>query len=173
MNTLSRSLRYTFLVLKELKAGNQLIQLITANSFFIHVPVKPTFHPRGRGRASTLDLVVSNNLVDMSISAVLNELSSDHLSVIFEIALSLTPIAKVNSVFNFHRADWVKSWRIVDDNFDLSAPIISEFNGTDSIDSAIVFFKSTIMREEGLTISKLPIRSYAVSEILHILTTNA
>lgn len=151
---------------KNNKAGTQLIQVITANNFFVHAPVLPTFHPTGRGQASTLDLVLSNNLVDMSIPRVSNDLSSDHLPVSFEIAAKPNHIdTAVSTMYNYHRADWPKFQRVMNESLDLSAPIITELNDSDAVDTAIQFFSDVILRAENLAVPKMPIRTYSVPEI--------
>ena len=70
------------------KAGTILCQEATRRNFFIHFPDNFTFHPSGRGRPSTLDLALSNNLLDMTKPVALNELSSDHSPVLFDVSLS-------------------------------------------------------------------------------------
>ena len=64
---------------KNNKAGNILLQEATRCGFFVNFPDSPSFIPTGRVKPSTLDLVLPNNIIDMSKPITMNVLSSDHL----------------------------------------------------------------------------------------------
>lgn len=84
---------------KNNKAGNILLQEATRSGFFVNFPDSPSFIPTGRGKPSTLDLVLSNNTLDMSKPISLNELSSDHLPVVFDIKPSAATVPQRHTVF--------------------------------------------------------------------------
>lgn len=91
------------------KAGTLLLQEATRRNFFVHSPDDFTFHPAGRGRPSTLDLTLSNNLLDMTKPIALNELSSDHRPVLFDVSLS-APLVTLTPKFRcYARADVITS----------------------------------------------------------------
>lgn len=152
---------------KSNKAGTQLTQVISARNFYIHAPDTSTFHPTGRGRSSTLDLTLSNNLMDMSKPVVHNELSSDHLPVTFTIDSRIPFMPAENTTYCYARANWPRFQRLVDDSFDLTAPIITELNDSTSVDAAIELFTNTILHAETQAVPKVPIRAYDAPEISH------
>lgn len=52
------------------KAGKILVQEYESLNFYIHHPDAPTRYPPGRGRSSTLDHTLSNNVIQMSVPEV-------------------------------------------------------------------------------------------------------
>lgn len=146
------------------KAGSQLLQVLAAENFFIHAPDSHTFYPTGRGRASTLDIILSNNLVNMTKPAVVNELSSDHLPVLFTVDTNPSEIATDNTKYCYARANWRRFQRVINERIDLNNPNL-DINDVASIDSAIDFFKNSILHAETCSVPKLPSRPYEVPDI--------
>lgn len=108
--------------LKANKAGNILINRASTSNFFIHYPDTYTYHPQGNRRPSTLDLVLSNNLVNMSPLTTINDLSSDHLPVVFTIELAAPFIQEAAMVPCYARANWTLFKSVLDSKIDLLSP---------------------------------------------------
>ncbi|KAL1404776.1 hypothetical protein pipiens_018716 [Culex pipiens pipiens] len=123
------------------KAGNILASRASSSDFFIHAPLTHSYHPKGGRRPSTLDLVLSNNFVDMSSLTVVNDLSSDHLPVRFD-------------VFQ----------RVLNEKIDLTSPLVTNLESPEAIDRCIAMFTSFIIEAESTAVPTAPVRSYKEAE---------
>lgn len=94
-------------------AGNTLAGLIQSSNFYVHAPQSPTYIPSGTGRPSVLDLVLSNNLVNMSVPIVHHDLSSDHLPTIFELNTGSSVVVRNTQVRCYQRADWSRFKNVI------------------------------------------------------------
>lgn len=88
------------------KAGRLLFSECENRNVYVHHPEKFTRVPQGRGRPSTLDLVLSNNRIGMTVPEVFDELSSDHLPVVFTIDTNSSFHFEVLQYRNYRHADW-------------------------------------------------------------------
>lgn len=134
-------------------------------NYFISFPDSPTYYPKGRGRPSTLDLVLSHNLVDMSKPVVLNDLSSDHLPVIFDIRCSIVPSLVSNTTFCYTRANWPAFQSALNRCIDLTNPIITTLNDGPAIERAISFFSESIIAAKNAAVPKVEIHPYQVPNL--------
>lgn len=151
--------------IKANKAGNILQSVVAQCNFHIHYPDTFTFHPTGRGRPSTLDLVVSNNMVNMTKPIAHNELSSDHLPVTFDIHLNTEPTESVNSIRCYKRADWSKFQRVVNSKLDLLDPFYAALNSVADIDRAIDQLTQTLLEAENVAVPLVNIHAYDIPTV--------
>lgn len=133
---------------KSNKAGRVLHQEYESTDFYIHAPETPTRIPAGRGRPSTLDLVISNNLVQMSRPITHVELSSDHLPVTFTINAEI-PVAPAGKTIRcFDKANWSTFARKIDLEVDLTADWINDLDRPEKIDDAIAKITAIVKAAE-------------------------
>lgn len=119
------------------KAGRILHQEYEAADFYIHAPDAPTRLPSGRGRPSTLDLVISNNSVQMSKPVAHVELSSDHLPVTFTIDANV-PVTQAGRIVRcFDRANWSTFARKIDLEVDPTTAWLNDLDRPEKIDAAV------------------------------------
>lgn len=147
------------------KAGTTLAREADIQGFFIHYPDTSTFHPRGRGRPSTLDLVISNNLLDMTKPSTINELSSDHFPVTFEIKLRSAILPSLATYRCYSRADWQKFQQEVNSKIDLSNPSVTALNCEADVDRSIYSLNTIIQEAEVAAIPSVPSRPYQAAGI--------
>lgn len=147
------------------KAGTILFQEAGSNNFFVHFPDSFTFCPYGRGRPSTLDLVLSNNLLDMTKPVTLNELSSDHLPVMFNISLIMPPEQTAPKFRCYARADWNRFKRELNTKLDLLNPAITSLDNFADVDGAIEFLSTTILEAEAVSVPEVRKRTYQTATI--------
>ena len=147
------------------KAGTTLWQEAIRHNFFIHFPDTFTFYPPGRGRPSTLDLTLSNNLLDMTKPIVLNELSSDHRPVLFDVSLT-APIELSTPKFRcYARADWSRFQREINLKLDLQSPVVNEILSEANVDTAIEFLTTVLLDAEAAAVPEVQQRSYQTATI--------
>ena len=147
------------------KAGNLLCQEAARLGLYVNYPDSPTFIPSGRGKPSTLDLVLSNNQLNMTKPMSRNELSSDHLPVTFEIQPSSTPEQLTPSVRCYARANWVTFQRKLNAKFDMSDPMITSIQDEAGIEAAINYFQNSVIEAESVAVPTVVPRPYEVALI--------
>ncbi|KXJ72203.1 hypothetical protein RP20_CCG018649 [Aedes albopictus] len=150
---------------KSNKAGNILFQEAAQTGLNIHFPDSPTFVPSGRGNPSTLDIVLSNNLVNMSKPITLNELSSDHLPVCFEISLSAIPETITPTVRCYARANWPAFQRVVNARLDPIDPLFANIQDEDGVNAAVRCFKEVLLDAESIAVPAIAPRPYEVARL--------
>jgi hypothetical protein len=91
------------------KCGRRLRQICNDNLCNVGFTDHPTMIP-SRGKLSFLDLVISKGVTGLVKPKALNELSSDHFPISFEISSNLSPLAD-ELVPNYAKANW-KFFRI-------------------------------------------------------------
>lgn len=134
------------------KAGRLLFNEHENHNFYIHHPQKFTRVPQGRGSPSTLDLVLSNNRISMTVPEVLEELSSDHFPVIFTLNAESPFHSEVQRYRNFRRADWKSYSSFIHRNLDVTSPLISNLNSKNAIDEAINVFTSSLSEAVNVSV---------------------
>lgn len=145
--------------LKANQTGNILVQLSSSSNFYVHAPDSPTYIPRGRTKPSTLDLVLSNNLVNMTVPVSNCELSSDHLPVTFEIDLEAPYPLETRRFRCYERANWSSFQRNINAAIDLTSDSINNLDTTAKIDEAIRMLTETIMEAEQTAVPILERRA--------------
>ena len=146
--------------LKANRAGNILVSRAASSDFFIHAPRSFTYLPRGDRRPSTLDIVLSNNLVDMSALTVVNDLSSDHLPVRFDVNVSVPFNHTPPTTKCYNRANWQLFQRVVNEKIDLTSPDVANLDSPEAIDRCVEFFTSTLLEAETFAVPVVPVRTY-------------
>lgn len=89
------------------RAGDLLFKNFSQNNFAVYFPPEPTHYPiSAKASSSTIDLVLSNALHNISQLEVINSLSSDHLPVSFSIESSIDLTNPDSLVYCYRKADW-------------------------------------------------------------------
>lgn len=122
------------------RKGSDLLNLLNDSNFRIFKPDQPTLYPY-KGDPSIVDFMVAKSFNSLSQVTVLNELSSDHLPLLFAITGS-TPRHISDSV-NLSKVNWPKFIKLVDSDCQqlLSTNLISE----DSVDSMVNSISTSIL----------------------------
>ncbi|KAL9707286.1 hypothetical protein quinque_010804 [Culex quinquefasciatus] len=154
--------------LKANRAGSILVSRAASSDFFIHAPPAFTYQPPGGRRPSTLDIVLSNNLVNMSSLTVVNDLSSDHLPVRFDVDVSVPFRHARPSTKCYNRANWQTFQRIVNEKIDLTSPITTNLASPEAIDRCVEFFTCTLLEAEAAAVPTVPVRTYEDSKFPEI-----
>ena len=142
------------------KAGSILAAKAAASNFFIHAPPTFTYYPRGGRRPSTLDLVLSNNMVDMSSLSAMNELSSDHLPVCFKVDVSVPFDHAIPTTKCYARANWQLFQRSLNQNIDLTSPTVTSIDNAEAIDDCIQTFTNALAEAEEIAVPAVPVKRY-------------
>jgi endonuclease/exonuclease/phosphatase family metal-dependent hydrolase len=134
--------------------GKSLIEICSRMGFKTHSPDNPTTYPP-TGPPSTLDIVLSKQVNGISDLTTLNELSSDHLPVVFEIPFN-NSVPKDEKILNFKKADWKKFKLELDvSSFALlNSPL--DLKSTEGIDDFIGSVNFSILKA---TKSAVPLKS--------------
>lgn len=147
------------------KAGNILASRSFLADFYIHAPKTPTYIPHHGRRPSTLDLVLSNNLVNMSSISVVNDLSSDHLPVCFTIDDSVPRNNATRTSRCYARSNWQLFKRLVNEKIDLTSTALPNLNSPMAIDTAIQLLTSTLTEAESSAVPMVTTRTYKGTKI--------
>lgn len=128
-------------------AGNLLFNELQSGTFVVHHPPLSTYIPSDPNRRpSTLDLVVTNGMHTISKLQTVQDLTSDHVPIRFEIDSSTVNLAHPRSIPDYSRADWRGFKSFLDENIDLQQLDLSTVTETFQIDNHIDFF-TTIMHQ--------------------------
>lgn len=153
--------------------GTKLAKLCSDLGFSAHAPDSPTTFPP-TGPPSTLDFALSRGINGISDLLTLNELSSDHLPVMFDIPFQ-DSVPKDEKILNFKKANWKKFKLKLDvDSYDLLNSEALNIRTTEGIDEAID--RVNLFIEEATKIA-VPLRPQykpkkTFSEELRFLTRN-
>lgn len=113
-------------------AGSKLKDHALKKSFRILFPNSPTFYSSS-GRSSILDIVLVKNAPQISDISVINDLSSDHLPIMFSI--NGHPAHTSTDSYNFSRANWIAYKAYINKNIDISNTLESSSDIDNAIDS--------------------------------------
>lgn len=123
------------------RKGIELVKLADSHLSDILCPNIPTLYP-SRGNPSTVDLVVRKDIDCLSSIKTINDLSSDHLPILFEVSSDFRCF--INQNFDFHKADWKRFRCRINDQLSQINLLNLEFSSSNSIDSAIDCFTDMI-----------------------------
>lgn len=128
---------------KNNSSGQSLLKICNDNLCDINFTDNPTTIPP-RGKPSFLDLVISKNVFGISKPITLNELSSDHFPVFFEIPFNV-PIHQSLKVFNYAKAKWKDFKGKISSDINSFTTLQSfSLDSSTAIDSSIVTFNKFI-----------------------------
>lgn len=131
--------------------GVELVRLTDSSFFDVLSPDSPTLYP-AVGSPSTVDLVIKKGINCLSNLRTINDLSSDHLPVIFHISSKF--VSNDNKIFDFSKADWPKYRNIIEDGISINESHIPQNNSRQSIDSNIDFLTNLIKTATDSSIPK-------------------
>ena len=134
-------------------AGKILFQEMRKRNFIVHFPDSPTYFPpqANRTNPSTIDLFLSNGLNDILNTKTVNDLSSDHLPVTFQLELFNTFKSVIPQNKCYHRADWSKFKSYLNENIDLLT-VTSRLNTKEDIDVSVEELVNLIKKAEALSV---------------------
>lgn len=131
--------------------GRELLQLANHHLFEIHIPSEPTLIP-AIGKPSTVDLAFSKNLHCISNLLTVNDLSSDHLPVKFEVNSEFP--SKFDKIFDFPKADWQKFRSIISEKLSAISEVNIQNSDNDSVDLKIKKFSDLVKNAANNSIPK-------------------
>ncbi|XP_058448904.1 uncharacterized protein LOC131428864 [Malaya genurostris] len=132
------------------KNGCLLFEDLQLGYYTIHAPYQPTYLSPA-GISSTLDIVLSNfDLLSQPVT--INDLSSDHFPVSFQIGGDIQR-GEPQTRKNYHDVNWVEFARIVDRHIDATKAL----NSTEDIDEALSELKAAISVAENHCVRQVPI----------------
>lgn len=121
-------------------AGNALNNIQHRRNFFIYHSASPTHFPHCGSTPSTIDILLSNTTLQMSIiNSLTHELSSDHAPIVCTIMANIETKAPTR-MFHFKEADWFSYQNCVDRKIE---PDVLFTNKTD-IDRGIAHLVKTM-----------------------------
>jgi hypothetical protein len=150
---------------KNCRKGIDIVKLCTDGRLQIHKPDLPTLHS-SRGAISTVDFAISRSVSGISQLTVLNELSSDHLPVVFTCPLS-GPTPSEEKFFNWKRANWKKFGQNLS-----QLQLVIPLNSPKDIDMAVETVSAEIRKatKAAVPVQKAYKFRYPFSQTLHLLT---
>lgn len=123
-------------------AGNILFDSMQRGCFSIYHPNAPTYYPSYAHRTtSTLDIILSNNMHELSDPFTLTELTSDHLPVFCKILSTKPTRLSKKRIFNYAEANWHIFKQNIEQNSTIPRDSISNEN---QIDEMISKFNAAI-----------------------------
>lgn len=128
---------------KNNKKGSDLLKTCDSLNCHIHFPDEPTNFP-AVGLPSTLDFVISKGISGIKSPIVINDLSSDHIPISFEIfaRLSIPPALKIK---DYKNADWKKFQNVITREISLNAAYQNvAFESPEEIDSHILKLNNAV-----------------------------
>lgn len=127
---------------KNCNRGSNLLRICNQKNFTIFSPDSPTLHP-SRGDVSVVDFVISKLFANISPIEVINDLSSDHFPILFNIDFDF-PFESEKKSFNLAKANW----RAYRERLEIHTVTLSEkyqsFSNESDIDECIVELNSAI-----------------------------
>ena len=152
-------------------AGRVLYDLMCSNPFQVHFPPGPTYYPEDASKTpSTLDLVITNGLMPLSLIETNDGLSSsDHLPILFTIN-EPTPIdSDMYKVKDFCNADWTLYRNLLNNSTDLRVWNSQTMSSPEGIDSAIQMLTEGIKNAEEQSVPRKTIRMNNLQLDIHTL----
>jgi hypothetical protein len=137
------------------RAGPILFDHMLRSDFSIYHPNSPTYFPSQDGYTpSTLDILLTNGLREISNIETIDALNSDHVPVYFEIGCDVlsTPVHYVPCYKN---ADWNRYRQLLSSSIDLSGMSASSLHSTDLIDGAIDNLVEKITHADSETVPRV------------------
>lgn len=156
------------------KPGNLLYNEMLNRNFTIHFPNSPTYFPTQSRftNPSTLDIVLTNQMHNISQIITSDSLYSDHLAIEFSITTTLQINISSTNRPNYSNADWRAFKRNIDANIDL---LNLQLNNHESIDNKISELISIIKSAETYSIPLIKNSPKKVvqltDEIKHLIST--
>ena len=151
--------------------GIDLLNLCDDKNFIIHSPNDFTCTPPV-GPPSTLDLVLSKGVPGISALNVVNDLSSDHLPIIFEIHSDFNSINIKTR--NYSKTNWKKFRSLLTADAAILEKNFPTLSSAQVIDSCVKKIVESINKSIDNSVpKKLPFKfRYKYSQKLHLLTKN-
>lgn len=135
------------------QAGKILYDEMSRNQFFVHFPPTPTYYPVQSSKTipSTLDIVLSNDLNSISNLQTVQDLSSDHLPIMFEINYTCSSTPNMRLVPCYSMADWSKFKSHLNNNISLNRSS-GNITNVECINNSIAQLTAEIKDAEALSI---------------------
>lgn len=148
------------------KAGQILYEQMTVRNYLIHFPPTPTYYPKqsARSNPSTLDIVLSNGINIPSNLRVIQDLSSDHLPVEFELVFGPCANQDIQKRRSYANANWTLFKESVKNNLDLLSVsnILTKFEIEDSLSKIIDCIKQA--ENISIPLTNIQLKSQKLSQ---------
>ena len=132
--------------------GNIIYDQLIQNPFSVHHSATPTYFPPQTDRnPSNIDIILTNNLHDMSQVLPNYNLMSDHCAIEFTIHCLISKNIEKTKKFRFDLTDWEKFQRKINEQINLND--VKLLNSND-IDSEITKFTENIFEAMNYSIPK-------------------
>lgn len=156
---------------KNCNRGSNLLRLCNQKNFTIHAPDVPTLIPT-RGELSIVDFVISKSFSNISPIEVIEDLSSDHFPLVFDVDFDI-PYDSAKKVFDFSKANWKKFREELNHS---SVELTEKFSSLPSevvIDQCIEEVSECISRAANNSIPKRNqfTKRYPFNQLIHNLTS--
>lgn len=123
--------------------GKDLLRISNANLCEIHFSEEPTTFP-AVGGPSLLDMVISKGSTGISKPVAINDLSSDHIPISFEIPTTSLDFPESIKIQNFTKANWKLFRSVVTSDIEAYKKTQIFFNTPTEIDKHIEMFNSIV-----------------------------
>lgn len=144
------------------RAGKRLFDASSQGTFQIHFSPEPTHYPIPANYSpSTIDIVLTDQ-DRLSRLTVLNELSSDHLPVYFELNCDPITVDSGSHRFSFAKANWRKFRSEINDKIS-DNDILTRLNDETEIDNKIKLFTDIVKNSCENNIPKVKSTKYRLS----------
>lgn len=137
--------------------GIELIKVADSNFYDILSSKSATLYP-AVGNPSTVDLVFKKGISCLSKLDTVNDLSSDHLPVVFQISSKFENVDC--SKFDFGKADWMRYRGLIEDGLSDINLDSTQFRSKKSLDDLIDSFSNLIKNSANLAIPKRKPQSF-------------
>lgn len=155
---------------KNCNRGSNLLKMCNQKNFSIHSPDSPTLLP-SRGDFSIVDFAISKSFSNISPIEAVNDLSSDHFPIVFDIDFDV-PYSKAKTYFNFSKANWKKFREKLNLKSQQINEKFAEISNTNDIDVCISEMSVSIINAANDSIPRKSqfSKRYPFNQIIHNLT---
>lgn len=136
------------------RVGNIVYNEMNFSNYIVENPPTPTYFSY-QANPTTLDIVLTNNLHNMTQPIAHQDLSSDHLPVTFEICITEPIVKDETQIFRYDKANWKHFKDFIGQNINLNKESeFCKFIDKASIDKAIQSLSDLILLARDRSIPK-------------------
>lgn len=135
------------------QAGRTLYNVLIEEDVILKYPNSPTYYSANSRYPSTLDLVLTNCPEKITDVKTMQQLSSDHLPVLFKLGAVVSEINTEVTIREYHKADWNLFKNYINSNIDLATcSFINNLNTPTDVNNAIDNLNQVILNAQELSI---------------------
>ncbi len=138
------------------RAGRILYNELNYTNFLIHHPPTHTYCPISDKKThSTIDLILTNGFHDISQPLTVDEFTSDHLPVVFNVYVGALNTNSLTTIPSYKDANWPSFMSYINQNISLQGVSLSTINGPNDIDRMINHLTSAILDAKTVAIPNI------------------